>query len=72
MIVKTALVTLVAAGLATAHMQMNWPYPLRSQFDPQNDWSNIDYSMTNPLKSDGMPCHVILCEWLEMKDLMLF
>jgi hypothetical protein len=42
---------LVSASLAAAHMEMSWPYPLRSRFDPQT--TDIDYSMTSPLLSDG-------------------
>lgn len=53
MLAKTALSALVAAGMTAAHMQMSWPYPLRSEFDPENNSSEIDYSMTNPLDSDG-------------------
>lgn len=45
---------LLAVGPAMAHMELNWPYPLRSRFDPANDWSHIDYSMTSPLLADGM------------------
>ncbi|EAW12120.1 lignocellulolytic auxiliary activity family 11 protein [Aspergillus clavatus NRRL 1] len=49
-------VVLLTASMAAAHMEMAWPYPLRSRFDPQS--TNIDYSMTNPLNSDGsnFPC----------------
>lgn len=41
--------------LTAAHQEMSWPYPLRSPFDPKNNWTNIDYSMTNPLYADGKP-----------------
>jgi hypothetical protein len=44
---------LLAAGPAMAHMELNMPYPLRSKFDPANDYTNIDYSMTSPLLADG-------------------
>lgn len=54
MLVKSVFAALAAAGMATAHIQMVSPYPIRSEFDPENDWSNIDYSMTSPLDSDGM------------------
>ncbi|KFX93724.1 hypothetical protein V490_04715 [Pseudogymnoascus sp. VKM F-3557] len=49
---------LLAVGPAMAHMQISRPFPLRSQFDPANDYTNIDYSMTNPLLADGsnFPC----------------
>ncbi|KAL5346349.1 hypothetical protein ACLOAV_008619 [Pseudogymnoascus australis] len=48
----------LAAGPAMAHMQLNHPYPIRSQFDPANDYTVIDYSMTSPLLADGsnFPC----------------
>lgn len=52
MFFKTVL-GLLSVGLATAHMEMSWPYPLRSKFDPNNNPSNIDYSMTSPLNADG-------------------
>lgn len=54
MLVKSVFAALVAAGMATAHIEMTSPYPIRSQFDPENDWNNIDYSMTSPLNSDGI------------------
>lgn len=40
------------------HMEMDWPYALRSKHNPDNDYSNIDYSMTSPLNADGtnFPC----------------
>ncbi|KAF9882676.1 hypothetical protein FE257_005650 [Aspergillus nanangensis] len=50
---------LLATGhFAAAHMELSWPYPLRSRFDPQADQSTIDYSMTSPLLADGsnFPC----------------
>lgn len=39
-------------------MEMSWPYPLHSKYDPANDYTNIDYSMTSPLVADGsnFPC----------------
>jgi hypothetical protein len=45
---------LLTCGLTAAHMEMNWPYPMRSQFDPKNKESDIDYDLTSPLESDGM------------------
>ncbi|KAB8067225.1 hypothetical protein BDV29DRAFT_200510 [Aspergillus leporis] len=49
---------LLTCGLTAAHMEMNWPYPMRSQFDPKNKESDIDYDLTSPLESDGsnFPC----------------
>ncbi|KAL5360820.1 hypothetical protein BJX96DRAFT_150918 [Aspergillus floccosus] len=48
----------IGAQLAAAHMELSWPYPLRSRFDPKTDPSLIDYSMTSPLLADGsnFPC----------------
>ncbi|GAA95388.1 uncharacterized protein L969DRAFT_101359 [Mixia osmundae IAM 14324] len=41
-----------------AHMELKHPWPFRSSFDPNNNWSTIDYSMTNPLWLNGSnyPC----------------
>lgn len=41
-----------------AHMQMSWPYPIRSKFDPETSSSLVDYSYTAPLMADGsnFPC----------------
>ncbi|EMC94923.1 hypothetical protein BAUCODRAFT_518344 [Baudoinia panamericana UAMH 10762] len=43
---------------ALCHMEMSWPYPFRSKYDPANNYENIDYSMTSPLDADGsdFPC----------------
>lgn len=40
------------------HMEMSWPYALRSKFNPDNSYSIIDYSNTSPLLPDGsnFPC----------------
>lgn len=51
------LTTLINLGaLCHAHMQMIWPPPLRSKFNPHT--TNVDYDMTNPLRQDGSdyPC----------------
>lgn len=45
---------LLSCGLAAAHMQMSWPYPIRSPLDPQNRGSDKDYDMANPLSPSGM------------------
>ncbi|GIZ39599.1 hypothetical protein CKM354_000297800 [Cercospora kikuchii] len=39
-------------------MEMSWPYALHSKFNPANDYTAIDYSMTSPLSADGsnFPC----------------
>lgn len=43
---------------ALAHMEMSWPYPLHSKYNPANNYNDIDYSMTSPLEADGsnFPC----------------
>lgn len=48
----------LSIGPALGHMEMTWPYALRSKFNPKNDWTNIDYSNTSPLLADGSnyPC----------------
>ncbi|QKX54478.1 uncharacterized protein TRUGW13939_01565 [Talaromyces rugulosus] len=53
-----ALTGLMIASVASAHMELSWPYPLRSKLDPNADEGKVDYSMTNPLASDGknFPC----------------
>lgn len=40
------------------HMELSWPYPIRSIYNPANDYTDIDYSMTSPLEADGsnFPC----------------
>lgn len=52
MLVK-AVATFMAIGVASAHMELNWPYPLRSKYDPNTPQDLIDYSMTSPLNADG-------------------
>ncbi|KAF1351383.1 putative endoglucanase, partial [Delphinella strobiligena] len=58
---KTALATCTILSLAPqafAHMQMIWPYAIRSSYNPANNYEDIDYSMTSPLVADGsnFPC----------------
>lgn len=43
----------MSLGLCAAHIEMSWPYPFRSKFDPETDPGLIDYSMTSPLNADG-------------------
>ncbi|KAH7147923.1 S-adenosyl-L-methionine-dependent methyltransferase [Fusarium sp. MPI-SDFR-AT-0072] len=45
------------AGLAQAHMEMTYPPPFKSKYNP-NAGQDIDYSMTSPLNGDGsnFPC----------------
>ncbi|KAE8372468.1 hypothetical protein BDV26DRAFT_301892 [Aspergillus bertholletiae] len=49
---------IASASTALAHMEMIRPYAMKSQYDPKNDWSNIDYDNTSPLDSNGanFPC----------------
>lgn len=55
---KVVLGGLCLAGSALAHMEMIEPYAMKSQYDPENDWSNIDYDNTSPLDSDGTFIHI--------------
>lgn len=43
---------------AHAHMEMQFPAPFNSKFNPNADPGSIDYTMTAPLSSDGsnFPC----------------
>ncbi|KAI6825924.1 hypothetical protein KC315_g13266 [Hortaea werneckii] len=43
---------------ALCHMEMSWPYPLHSKYNPNANYQTIDYSMTSPLDADGsnFPC----------------
>lgn len=43
---------------ALAHMEMKYPFPMRSKFDPQTPNDSIDYDMVAPLLPDGSdyPC----------------
>ncbi|KAK7431297.1 hypothetical protein QQZ08_002068 [Neonectria magnoliae] len=45
------------AGLAQSHMEMTYPAPFKSKYNPYSGW-DIDYSMTSPLAGDGsnFPC----------------
>ncbi|KAF4971989.1 hypothetical protein FSARC_1319 [Fusarium sarcochroum] len=45
------------AGLAQAHMEMTYPPPFKSKYNPNAGW-DIDYSMTSPLSGSGsnFPC----------------
>lgn len=44
------------AAVASAHMEMKFPPPFRSKFNPHT--TDIDYSMTSPLEASGanFPC----------------
>lgn len=56
------LTTLLAASAlampALAHMEMQYPAPFWSKYNPNTQPANIDWSMTNPLHADGSnyPC----------------
>ena len=54
----SALYSLLLLPLVSCHMEMSWPYPLRSKYNPANSYNIIDYSMTSPLEADGsnFPC----------------
>ncbi|KAK5136028.1 hypothetical protein LTR08_004282 [Meristemomyces frigidus] len=43
---------------ALCHMEMSWPYAIRSKYNPANSYTDVDYSMTSPLEADGsnFPC----------------
>ncbi|EFR01396.1 hypothetical protein MGYG_04403 [Nannizzia gypsea CBS 118893] len=53
-------VLLAACIGVSGHMEMKTPYPFRRRvkFNPGNKYTDIDYSMTNPLNADGsnFPC----------------
>ncbi|PSR77654.1 extracellular protein [Coniella lustricola] len=53
----SALVALLL-GTASAHMQMEFPPPLNSKFNPNTPPSQMDYDMVSPLFKDGsnFPC----------------
>lgn len=52
----SALIAACASSV-NAHMQMSWPYPLHSTFNPKTPEDAKDYSMTSPLIADGIyPC----------------
>ncbi|CCU74383.1 unnamed protein product [Blumeria hordei] len=51
--------SILALATAThAHMEMSWPAPFRSKFNPHASPGKVDYSMTAPLKAGGadFPC----------------
>lgn len=49
---------LASAAVAAAHMEMTWPPPFRSKYNPYSSPGAIDYTMTAPLLADGSnyPC----------------
>ncbi|KAI5476810.1 endoglucanase [Pseudohyphozyma bogoriensis] len=58
MIARYVLALLAVAGLAAAHIEMEYPPPINSKFDSQTPSAQIDYSMTSPLDANGdnYPC----------------
>ena len=54
----SALFNILFFPFATCHMELSWPYPLRSKYNAANSYEIIDYSMTSPLNADGsnFPC----------------
>jgi hypothetical protein len=49
---------LIALPPALCHVQMTWPAPLRSKYNPSTPESLIDYSISSPLSASGsnFPC----------------
>ena len=49
---------LLAIPLALCHVQMTWPAPLRSKYNPSTPENLIDYSISSPLSASGsnFPC----------------
>jgi hypothetical protein len=52
MLVK-AVVGFLTLGVASAHIELSWPYPLRSKYNPDSPQDLIDYDMINPLYANG-------------------
>jgi hypothetical protein len=48
-----AVAGFMAISVASAHIELSWPYPLRSKFNPYTPQDLIDYDMINPLKANG-------------------
>lgn len=48
----------VTLPVVSCHIQMTWPYPLRSKLNPSTPENLIDYSITTPLSMSGSnyPC----------------
>lgn len=57
-VLATCSILSIAPQAALAHMEMSWPYAIRSSYNPANNYTDIDYSMTSPLLADGsnFPC----------------
>ncbi|ETN47196.1 uncharacterized protein HMPREF1541_01387 [Cyphellophora europaea CBS 101466] len=54
-IIRATLISALASHIltCTAHMQMSWPYPLRSSLNPAVPESLKDYDTASPLLRDG-------------------
>ncbi|GAA6011743.1 hypothetical protein JCM11491_000736 [Sporobolomyces phaffii] len=55
---RLALALALGARIVSAHVELLFPPPINSKYDPQTIEANIDYSMTSPLADDGsnFPC----------------
>ncbi|KAI0843516.1 hypothetical protein F5Y06DRAFT_5820 [Hypoxylon sp. FL0890] len=54
--IRSFLVAALAAGTATAHMNMKDPPPLAYKGNPNAKEPNIDYSITSPITGAQYPC----------------
>ncbi|KAI1091505.1 hypothetical protein F5B19DRAFT_264321 [Rostrohypoxylon terebratum] len=54
--IRSFLIAALAAGTATAHMNMKDPPPLAYKGNPNSKDPNIDYSITSPLTAAQYPC----------------
>lgn len=52
-IIRFSFIFQLQLTLTFAHLEMSWPYPLRSKLNPLTPESLIDYSMTSPLEASG-------------------
>lgn len=48
-----AVVGFIIISVASAHIELSWPYPLRSKYNPDTPQDLIDYDMINPLHANG-------------------
>lgn len=57
-VLRSVFVVCLAMHPVLCHMEMSWPYALRSKFNPDTPREMIDYSMTSPLDANGsdFPC----------------
>lgn len=54
----TSTLLLALLGTTSAHMEVQFPPPLNSKYNPNTPSAQIDYNMVSPLKADGsdFPC----------------